>query len=239
MWDPWPDAGVHLEWGERGAGEAADRGDDVIVVDTFAFSTTLTMAVERGARVAPVGRGETAPPDTFVLAKERDDPDARVTLSPLSIVRVQAGDRLALTSLNGAAVVAACRHAPRVVVGCVRNRSAVAAAIRPDRRTTVVACAERWSSIGAGHGVRPALEDWLGAGAIIAALSGVTLSPEAQAAATTFTAAGDNLETWLRECVSGRELVARGWGAELDLLVALDASPVVPVLAADGFFEAS
>ena len=230
VWDPWPGVAVHLEWGERGAAEAANRGDDVVVVDAFRFSTTVTMAVERGARVMPLGRGETAP----------DGVDsARLTLSPSSTEVLAAGDRLALASANGAAVVAACRHAPRVVLGCFRNRGAVAAAVRPGRRTTVVACAERWSSIGAGHGVRPALEDWLAAGAVIAATPGFSKSPEAQAAAATFVSAGAELASWLRECVSGRELVAKSLGADLDDVVAVDASAVVPVLAADGFFDAA
>ena len=74
VWDPWPDVDIHLEWGERGASEAADRGDDVVVVDAFRFSTTVTMAVERGARVMPLGRGERAPEDTSDL----------LTLSPTS-----------------------------------------------------------------------------------------------------------------------------------------------------------
>jgi len=239
VWDPWPDVGVHLEWGERGAGEAADRGDDLVVVDAFSFSTTVTMAVDRGARVFAVGRNDTVPPDTYEVPKARYDDSARMTLAPQSTAHLVPGERVALWSANGAAVVAAGRHAPRITLGCFRNRTAVAAALRRDRRTTVVACAERWSSIGAGHGVRPSLEDWLGAGAVIAATSGLTLSPEAQAAAATFTAAGAQLETWLRECVTGRELVAKQWTADLDYLVALDASTVVPTLAEDGFFEAS
>ena len=85
VWDPWPDVDIHLEWGERGASEAADRGDDVVVVDAFRFSTTVTMAVERGARVMPLGRGERAPEDTSDL----------LTLSPTSTEALPPGERFA------------------------------------------------------------------------------------------------------------------------------------------------
>lgn len=244
MWDPWPDVAIHVEWGERGAHEAAARGDDVVVADAFSFCTTVTLAVGRGARVLALGRGEHPPPDTHPPAHDRTDPDARLTLSPGSAERVQPGDRVALASPNGAAAVAACRAAPRVTLACFRNRTAAARAIRTDRRTTVVACAERWSSIGAGHGVRPSLEDWLAAGAVVATVDQtVSRSPEADAAAATFAAATrpdapGRLEAWLRGSVSGRELVAKGFASDVDLLVALDTTPVVPVLAPDGFFEA-
>jgi 2-phosphosulfolactate phosphatase len=229
VWDPWPDVDIHLEWGERGAAEAADRGDDVVVVDAFRFSTTVTMAVERGARVMPLGRGERAPEGTSDL----------LTLSPTSTEALPPGERFALWSANGAAVVAACRHAPRVTLGCFRNRAAAAAALRLDRRTTVVPCAERWSSIGSGHGIRPSIEDWLAAGAIVAATAAGSTSPEAAVAAAGFGAAGTDLDRWLRECISGREIVARQLDRDVEALIALDVSDVVPMLAGDGFFRAA
>jgi len=228
VWDPWPDVDVHVEWGERGAGEAADRGDDVVVVDLLRFSTTVTLAAERGARVVALGRGETPPDGTG---------DA-LTLRPASVTALRPGTSYTLSSFNGAAVVAACRHAPRVTIGCLRNRSAVAAAITPDRRTTIVPCAERWSSIGAGHGIRPSIEDWLGAGAIVAATTNLRLSSEAKAAAAMFTAAGDALEQWLRQSVSGRELVAKNLADDIDPVFAIDATDTVPRLGSDGCFVA-
>ncbi|HZG57243.1 hypothetical protein [Paenibacillus sp.] len=36
--------GCRVEWGVRGAREAAVRGDIVIVVDVFSFSSTVTAA---------------------------------------------------------------------------------------------------------------------------------------------------------------------------------------------------
>jgi 2-phosphosulfolactate phosphatase len=237
--DPWPDAEVHVEWGEIGAREAGVRGNTVVVVDVLSFSTTVTMTVERGGRVMALGRGETAPVDTYALAKDRRDADARLTLSPASTARVRRGDRLALWSANGAAVVAACRDAPTVLVACFRNRTAAAAACAAAARVTVVACAERWSSVGIGHGVRPCLEDWLGAGAIVNALEGRTRSPEAEAAATTFEHGRDRITQWLQTCTSGRELIAKGFPDDVDFAAQLDVSDVVPRLARDGFFDAT
>jgi 2-phosphosulfolactate phosphatase len=237
--DPWPDVDVHVEWGEIGAREASARGHTVVVVDVLSFSTTVTMAIERGGRVMALGRGETAPLDTYALAKDRRDDDARLTLSPASTARVRPGDRLALWSANGAAVVAACRSAPCVILGCLRNRTAAAAACRDAAHVTVVACAERWSSVGIGHGVRPSLEDWLGAGAIVSALDGRTRSPEAAAAAETFELGRERITEWLEGCTSGRELIAKGFPEDVALAAQLDDCAVVPTLAPDGFFDAT
>ena len=64
-------------------------------------------------------------------------------------------------------------------------------------------------------------------------------SPEAAVAAATFGAAGADLDRWLRECISGREIVAKQLDRDVEALIALDVSDVVAVLAADGFFSAA
>ena len=52
---------VALEWGPVGARTLAERSDVVVVVDVLSFSTALTIAVERGARVWPHTGGESRP----------------------------------------------------------------------------------------------------------------------------------------------------------------------------------
>jgi 2-phosphosulfolactate phosphatase len=71
---------------------------------------------------------------------------------------------------------------------------------------------------------------------VIAELTGMR-SPEAEAAADAFRHAQADLAPRLRACSSGRELIERGFAADIDLAAALDRSPSVPVLV-DGAFRA-
>ena len=58
--------------------------------------------------------------------------------------------------------------------GCLHNARCVAAAARAcGPRVAVIACGERWP----GGGLRPSLEDQIGAGAVLACLDGAP-SPE-------------------------------------------------------------
>ncbi|MFE3003100.1 2-phosphosulfolactate phosphatase [Nocardia sp. NPDC059246] len=178
----------------------------------------------------------------------RDEAGAKLTLSPSSVTNLTRGDRVALVSLNGADIAGNARHAPALLVGSLRNRTAVAhwcaAALDrgPITRVTVVAAAEQWASTLDGvDGLRPSIEDWLGAGAIAhcAADTGMVLSAEAQAAATFAAAEQYGLTNWLRESTTGRELIAKGFSADVDAAADLDADHTVPKLAPDGFFTAA
>ncbi|HEV3364163.1 MAG TPA: 2-phosphosulfolactate phosphatase, partial [Acidimicrobiia bacterium] len=184
--DPWPSARVHVEWGEVATREAAYRNQYIAVVDVLSFSTTVSMAVDRGAEVlalsgADIARlgGRAAVAARFgaeVVAKDRRSTTARFTLSPASLSRIEAGDRLILTSLNGALAVSSAAGSAGLVVACLRNRRAAAdfllAALdeAPAVGVTIVACGEHWSSVAEEAGIRPSLEDWIGAGALAARL---------------------------------------------------------------------
>ena len=243
--DVWPDSSVHVEWGATGAALAADRGDVVVLVDVFSFSTTLSIAVSReftcliysdaeieslgGPAMAAIRLG--AKP----LSRRRGAAPDGVPLSPAGLLTAERGQRVVFTSLSGATVVGAASKAPALLVGAPRNATAAAElAARMLARTragrvTVVACGERWSSVEPGvAGFRPAVEDWLGAGAICAALAdrGYSLSAEARlagAAWRTPTALED-----LAECVSARELRAGGSAADVRLALQVDADSLVP-----------
>lgn len=89
--------------------------------------------------------------------------------------------RLVLPSPNGSAIASA--TAGTVVAACLRNATAVARWLGfrlADSGTavTVIAAGERWPD----GSLRPALEDLLGAGALLSALcagTGISASPEA------------------------------------------------------------
>ncbi|MGW9627750.1 2-phosphosulfolactate phosphatase [Microbacterium sp. NPDC055521] len=212
---------VRLDWGTQGLARLAPA-DVVIVVDVLRFSSTLADAVA-------------------------------------------AGQRIALTdavswSTNGAAVATAA-SAPAgpdarpatVLVGGTRNAAATARAVvtvqeRQGARASV-------SIIAAGElaptgELRFAVEDQLGAGAIIAALCDLGIdhsSPEAAAAAEAFRALRPGLRHMLIGSASGRELVdgvastARMQAAGVRPATTaeaaeLDAVDTVPVLR-EGVFE--
>jgi len=242
---------VDVEWGVSGARtltEGADAADVVVVVDVLSFSTSVTVACERGARVWPHPGGEAAHQLArsleAVLAGTRSH-TAGPSLSPASLRELEPGVRLVLPSPNGSSiahVLMACKA--RVFLGCLRNARAVAAQVAevvaelraergPDApvRVAVVPAGERW---GDGS-LRVAYEDHVGAGAVVARLaaaSDVDLAPEALAAALAF-----EHRVALTATPSGRELVERGFADDVAIAEEVDASPVVPVLR-DGSFTA-
>jgi 2-phosphosulfolactate phosphatase len=126
---------------------------------------------------------------------------------------------LVLPSPNGATLLhLAAELNSNVLAGCLRNAAATAAACRPiEGNVAIIAAGERWRDSGNATGsLRPALEDLIGAGAILDALSLARPSPEALAAIAAYRAASD-LGQWLRECASGRELIERGRAADVAL----------------------
>jgi 2-phosphosulfolactate phosphatase len=90
----------------------------------------------------------------------------------------------------------------------------------------VVAAGERWPD----GSLRPAIEDLLGAGAIVSELSANHRSPEAHVAAAAFVGASANLQRHLRECISGRELIGLGYPDDVELAAELNVSTTAPTL---------
>ena len=233
---------VRFDWGIDGLARL-EPADVIVVVDVLRFSTAATRAIEAGREI--------------VLRPE--------------------------LSRNGAPIAHAAReHAARgatVLIGCLRNRGAIADAIVAEQHArggrmsvVVIAAGERaarrtplpmllGSSVPqpgqhaeggdenpehGGHdpqGVdqerdaaqlpRFAVEDLLGAGAIIDALitRGIDhCSPEASVAAEGFAALQHGLGHLLGASGSGRELAAAGLDGDVAYASALDASSAVAVL---------
>ncbi len=139
-------------------------------------------------------------------------------------------------------VAGAARGSAIVLLGALRNAAAVAAAVlgeqkRRGARTSIAVIA---AGEPTGAGLRFAVEDLFGAGAVIAALTDLGIdhcSPEAAAASEGFRALRRAVKHLLSSSGSGRELAERGHGDEVAAAAALDASTVVPVLR-DGVFRA-
>ncbi|MFA6111553.1 MAG: 2-phosphosulfolactate phosphatase, partial [Candidatus Latescibacterota bacterium] len=200
-------------------------------------STTVEVAVARGAWVYPYRfRDDKARAFAVSLGAELAGPrgPARFSLSPHSMLAVESGTRIVLPSPNGATLSLAAGAVP-TLAGCLRNAAAVAAAAtRIGALVAVVPAGERWPD----NGLRPALEDWLGAGAIIARLPGAR-SPEAQAAVDAFLGAKDDLSNRLLACGSGRELEEYGRTDDMQLAACLDVSRTVPQLVDGAYTDSS
>jgi len=75
--------------------------------------------------------------------------------------------------------------------------------------------------------LRPAIEDWIGAGAILRQLPGPK-SPDADAAIAAFEHLQHALADTIARSSSGRELIERGFPQDVELASALDLSTQAP-----------
>ena len=237
----WTDQGgcqVRFEWGPAGAAALARAGTTVVVVDVLRFTTAVEAAVGRGVIVWPY-RWRDASVEAFAanvgaVVTDRDGDGGRPSLSPASLLRLAEGSRVVLPSPNGATCAAIAAEAgATVVAACLRNARAIAAWLKENADgVAVVACGERWPD----GSLRPALEDLLGAGAVIASLPVTwSRSPEAELAAAAWRTMEGRVAQLVAASSSGREQVARKWDDDLRYAVHTDASTVVPVLV-DGAF---
>jgi 2-phosphosulfolactate phosphatase len=239
-----------FDWGLTGAHALvadARPGDVAVVVDVLSFTTTLTVALERGIAVYPypwAAQAASAYADErgAVLARGRREGlgTGSVSLSPRSFEDVDTSgiDRVVLPSPNGSSIAFALADAGVTVVGaCLRNAPAVGRWLTSTAgRISVVAAGERWPD-GA---LRPAVEDLWGAGAVLSALGEPRLhvaSPEARAAADAFEVVRDDVSSELVECASGRELVEAGFADDVTIATAYGVSEVVPVLDGECFVD--
>ncbi|MGO9602637.1 MAG: 2-phosphosulfolactate phosphatase [Candidatus Binataceae bacterium] len=232
---------ARFEWGPDGARELGRTSRVVIVVDVLSFSTAVDVAVTRGAIVYPRGwrrraSGEFATPAGAVTTVRRSAMSLRrpFSLSPRSMIHVRRGMKLVVSSPNGAQVcLAAAKSGATVIAGCLRNATAVAkAALAFGAPISVIAAGERWQPVDT---LRPALEDLIGAGAILAKLGRLHPSPEARAATAAFKTGSSDLRRALADCSSGSELIASGFRFDVTWASKLDASRTVPVLRGDAF----
>lgn len=226
--------GVRFQWGPLVAPTLTEGA--CVVVDVLRFTTAVEAAVTRGVAVYPyrwrdATAGAFADSVKAVLADGRDP--AGPSLSPSSMDALAPGTSLVLPSPNGSTcAILASEAGAQVVAGSLRNAAAVGAwADQADGPVTVIACGEKWPD----GSLRPSLEDLLGAGAILAAMTRDP-SPEARAAIAAFRDAARCLPQALSQCASGRELSDKGWQEDVGYSAQLNVSTTVPVLI-DGAFR--
>lgn len=223
---------VLAEWGMAGIEALRERASVLVIVDVLSFSTAVDVAASRGAAVFPFpydDKAAQAAADRVgaALAQPRQAAGGQISLSPVSLLAVAAGTKLMLPSPNGSRLSLAGGGTP-VMAGCLRNAAAVACAAREMAGSGIVGvvpAGERWLD----GSLRPAIEDLLGAGAIIHHL-GLPCSPEAQVARDAFRSAGPNLSRLIQTSVSGCELVERGFHRDVEIAVEAEVSACVSLL---------
>lgn len=240
---------LRLDWGPTGA-EAVGPGSDIsVVVDVLSFTTTVTVAAERGIEVYPYrwrdgsALGFAQAHDAALAVGRSQAIEGQVSLSPASVRDSTGITRLVLPSPNGSTIAAKLTRPDATVVGVsLRNRMAAADWLTRQRSRTansslaVIAAGERWPD----GTLRPAVEDLWGAGALIGELvrRGWTgISPEAQAAAAAFESISSHVRDALHECSGGRELAAMDFSDDVGTAAQIDESGAVPILR-DGSFRA-
>lgn len=199
---------VRLEWGPAAVSYAAKDVQCIVIVDVMSFSTCVSLAVDNGAQIYPYpskdssALGYAKNIGAQVASSDRLSQAGGLSLSPVSIRKIEEGEKLVLPSPNGSAISFLARDVGADVTvfrGCLRNLTLTAMACRDFERILVVPCGERWPD----STLRPAIEDYIAAGGIIAAIGRERCSPEAEGAV----AAWHQLNMLsLRECASALEL---------------------------------
>jgi len=232
------DYDLRCEWGLQGLLALRQASDAVVIVDVLSFSTAVDIAVSRGASVTPWrwkdgSAKQFAAANGAVLAEERRDSNG-YTLSPSSLLSIPAGTQLVLPSPNGSTLALSAGSVP-LLTACLRNAPAVARhAAAFGQRIAVIPAGEQWRE----SELRPCLEDLIGAGSVLAELSG-TRSPEAEMAIAAFARFRLNISGALFGCGSGRELVQRGFARDVELAAEYAVSSTAPLLSHGQFIDAS
>lgn len=235
-----------VEWGRRGAREAAERGDIVIIVDVLSFSSTVVSALKYEALIYPY------PPHLdgkeyasslgaeYILGRAESSKIGKPTLSPVTFNPEHANKKYVLSSMNGSFCTWIASKIPALLIGCLLNAASVAHAanqLKSETKAniTVVPCGEQWESVRENEdSLRPSMEDYLGAGAILANLQG-SQSPEAIICAGAFKSVKQRVDTLMWESGSGRELRNRGYGDDVKHCTRLNVYETVPILHSNHF----
>ncbi|MEU0544453.1 2-phosphosulfolactate phosphatase [Nocardia sp. NPDC005978] len=242
--------GIRIDWGLAGARALGPGSAAVVVVDVLSFTTSVSVMVEAGTRVLPYpwrdgDAAAFAAEQNAELAVGRSAVSEQQpwSLSPAALRRAPAPERLVLPSPNGSAICAAVTGIP-VLAACLRNASAVAEWIAArgwgteENPVAVIAAGEHWPGTGV---IRPAVEDWLGAAAVISVLADLVpggLSPEAVVAKASYDGLAD-VPALIHDCASGRELTSKGFGGDVAVAAEVEGSKVVPLLVDGAFVDAA
>lgn len=222
--------------------------DSAAVIDLLRASTTITRALDAGARrVIPCLHAAEArahrdrliaagsPAGSILLGGERAGiliPGFDLDNSPAAYTPDRLSDRtLIFTTTNGTRALLAARTASPCIVACLNNLAAAAARLPADRHTHLV-CAGTHGQIS--------LDDVLCAGALAHILldRGFTLPPDdpprIALALRCAARSPEALLAVLRDSRGGRNLIDLGLDADIADCARIDSTATVPTLSPDG-----
>lgn len=213
-------------------------GRAVAVIDVIRATTTITIALHHGcAGVIPVRTLHEARAMALMLghgsllAGERGADRAvgfELGNSPAEYGRQRVKDKtVVLTTTNGTRTFQAVPGAQVIVACSFLNASAVARWLKRTGLDILILCAGK-------HG-RFCLEDAVSSGMLIDRLLSTSdraleFSDAARAAHQLFAAYRDDLLGMLRGCEWGREIIQKGFGADLEICAQVDLTDIVPVM---------
>jgi 2-phosphosulfolactate phosphatase len=145
--------------------------------------------------------------------------------SPGQFLAAHHGATMFMCTTNGTRALLAAREAAVLFTGAIVNASAVAAAVRAAGRDVTLLCA--------GTNGEVAMEDVIGAGAVIAALRAEQVDDIGRLSLNVFEAGRNHLAGVLSETVGGINVRQAGLSADIEFAARLDAVPVVGVAAGD------
>ncbi len=215
-------------------------GRAVAVIDVIRATTTITMALHQGcAGVIPVRTLSEARTVArrldkgALLAGERGAERAAgfdLGNSPAEYGRERVkGKTVVLTTTNGTRTFQAASAAQAIIACSFLNAAAAARWLTGTGLDILIMCAGRQG--------RFCLEDFVGSGMLIDRLLNISddsieCSDAAGAAHKLFTTYRDDLLGMLQDCEWGKEIIRKGFGADLEICAHVDLTDIVPVMRA-------
>jgi 2-phosphosulfolactate phosphatase len=218
------------------------RDKNIIVIDVLRASTTITVALNNGAReIIPVASVESAVKisgslfgEVTLRGGERNGKmieGFNLGNSPLEYTETAVrGKSIIYCTTNGSVAMAKSRYAKMLIVASFVNLSAVVDFMKSENKDFLIICAGRLNSLG-----QFSLEDSVCAGLIIQKLSKIEglefdLTDAAQAALALQKAFGKSIFKLLKSTEHGKLLTEIGMADDLKVCAEIDSVPVLPML---------
>ncbi|HVN48792.1 MAG TPA: 2-phosphosulfolactate phosphatase, partial [Bacteroidota bacterium] len=218
------------------------RDKNIVVIDVLRASTTITIALNNGAReIIPVASIESAVKisgslfgEVTLRGGERNGKmieGFNLGNSPLEYSETAVkGKSIIYCTTNGSVAMAKSRYAKTLVIASFVNLSTVVDFIKNENKDFLIICAGRLNNLG-----QFSMEDSVCAGMIVQKLSKIEglaleLTDAAQAALALQKAFGKSIFKMLKSTEHGKLLTEIGMGDDLKVCAEVDSVPVLPVL---------